>query len=131
MKKILLSLTAFCVLATAANAATTATQTTKDILKKNAEATKADLKDEAKRQAAPVTQAPAQKRKELATKQKQENKAFDDQIKAKEKEIKKLKKEDPVRNMVRIKRLQNEVDALTIKKDTKNKFYQKQIDAIK
>jgi len=131
MKKVLLSLTALCVFATAANAASTVGQTSKAILNKNVEATKADFKNEAKAQAAPVTQAPADKKKELIAKQKQENKDFDAQIKDKEKEIKKLQKEDPIKNAVAIKKLQNQADALTIKKDAKNKFYQKQIDAIK
>ncbi len=129
VKKTLLSLVALCVLATAANAATTVGQTATDILKKNAEATKSDLKDEAKKQTGIKT--PAERKKELKAKQKQDKKTFDDQIKVKEKEIKRLQNEDPVKNAVQIQKLQNQVSALEIKKDAKNKFYQKQIDAIK
>ncbi len=131
MKKLLLSLSALCIFATAANAANVPVQTTKSILNKNIEATKTDFKNEAQKQIAPVTQAPAEKKKELKAKQKEENKAFDTQIKAKEKEIAKLKKEDEIKNYAQIKKIQAQVDALTIKKEAKNRFYQKQIDALK
>ena len=131
VKKVVLSLVALCFIATTANAASTVGQNTKNILKKNVEATKTDLRNEAKKQTTPVTQAPAERKKQLVAKQKEENKSYDSQIKAKQKEAKKLRREDPVKNAVKIRRLENEADALTIKKDAKSKFYQRQIDAIK